>query len=236
MNKGLWWRYNSFMRLESADISSGRGYGCSHSHREFVYSQLQDSNTPGHMQDKTLKWLLVLCLSAKSRQLRGRYEAGAGPSLLTYTLSKSSVDHGAPSAREPILSCYFTISQFPRKHAWALPTVIPQPIPHYTVSKYLVRPCFKTLSLTTPFLGPMLPVSCLQHHLPSAWSELPTLPWRKALFLFTHTPPSVSDASCTWEPPFCMGDHAHMKQWEMCQGWSKPCQLASVMARDWIPL
>lgn len=148
---------------------------------------LQDQNTPGYMQDKTLKWSLVLCLPAKSRQLREKYKAGAGPSFPTSTLSTSSLDRGALSACKPVPSSYFSISPVPRKYTWPLLTVIPQSIPHYTVPKYSVCPHFKTFKLDYVFPGANAYSLMPAARLPSDWwqqppAHLPDLPWRKALF------------------------------------------------------
>lgn len=101
---------------------------------------------------------------------------------------------------QPILSSYFPVCQVPGKHAWPLLTVIPQSIPHHTVSKYSVCPCFKTFKLDYIFAGanayslvPAAPSAPWLITAASSTSARPAL--KESSFLITN-PLSVSDVSC----------------------------------------
>lgn len=122
--------------------------------------------------------------SYKLQAAQGKDKAGAGHSLLTSMMSKSSLDRGACM---PILSSYFPISQAPRKHSWPLLTAVPQYIPYCTVSKYSACPCFKTFKLAYIIFvanayslmpAALSPPDCSQQHP----VHLPSLPLKKALF------------------------------------------------------
>lgn len=128
-----------------ADVSSSRRFG-SCPCREFVYSQLQGWNTLGYMEDKTLKWSLVLCLFAKARQLRRKYDRGTGPSSLPSKLSKSSLNHGATSASDPTL---FYIFQDPKRTHIDLSSCSPSDCSYYMFSAHSVYPCFKIFDCFT---------------------------------------------------------------------------------------
>lgn len=168
-------------------ISSSRGFGCLQS----------------HMDDKALKWSLVLCLPARARQLKINMKGELAP------------PHWLPSRENPpwtmeppqLVSIFVSVSQDPIKHTWALLTVMPQPVPYYIVSMYSVRP---SLKFNYVFPETKAYTSHLQSCLPSDWPQqcsahLPNQPLRKAL-LSLHNTHSVLDVSCTWEPPFCTGD------------------------------
>lgn len=98
------------------------------------------------MEDKTLKWSLVLCLFAKARQLRRKYDRGTGPSSLPSKLSKSSLNHGATSASDPTL---FYIFQDPKRTHIDLSSCSPSDCSYYMFSAHSVYPCFKIFDCFT---------------------------------------------------------------------------------------
>lgn len=235
MNKALWWRYNSSMSLEWPNASSGRGYGCSHAENLFIH------NYKAKIPQDTwyLKWSPVLCLPAKSRQLRGKDEAGAGHSLLTSMMSKSSLDHEALSACMPILSSYFLIPQVPRKHSWPLLTAITQSIPHYIVSKYLACPCFKTFDyiILVANAYSLMPAALSPPQLFTAASSTSAQPALEESSVFSSQTHSV------FQMPAASGSHPSawvtMHTWsnERCvKAGSSHADLASAMVKGWILL